>query len=176
MDKKNSYDLYSEQSEDDGPDSCEGEPSDELISSDDDEVDIRRDTEKVEEVKASHVKAMPAGAVSTSRNNILITSSEAIGSSIIKSIPVDSGWQNRRSESEVVLSRIKRKSQRSLLKRPSRRRRTTAARSPEEDAPRGGTGGEAVRRRCRTKLRLMAAPVAVNKRKKQMSLKSMFKK
>ena len=69
--------------------------------------------------------------------------SEAIGGSG-KAMIDSSVWHSRRSESEVVLSRIKRKEQRSLSKR-------------------------------RTTLRFAAAPVAVNKRKKQKTLKDMFK-
>mmetsp|Transcript_13245 Transcript_13245/g.20798 ORF Transcript_13245/g.20798 Transcript_13245/m.20798 type:complete len:83 (-) Transcript_13245:976-1224(-) len=74
----------------------------------------------------------------------------------------------------------KRNKQRSLLKRPTGRRRTTGnmatANSPENDTARPKTGGEAVHQPRRTTLRFAAAPVAVNKRKKQMSLTSMFKK
>jgi len=181
--QKNNYDLYSEQSEaeEDRGDSSEEEISDELISSEDylDERDLKGNHDKNKRPTTSHATTMPAAASDNSKNKTLITSSEAIGSSIIKSIPVDSGWQSRRSESEVVLSRIKRKS--SLLKRPRARRRTTGAvatvNSLEDDTPRRRTiGGEVVQQQRRTTLRFAAAPVAVSKRKKQMSLKSMFQK
>ena len=168
--------------EDGGNSSDEGMmSSDELISSDNEE-----------EGHDSKLGASTANAISRksqqSQGNTLITSSDAIGSSINKSIPEDDPghWHSRRSESEVVLSRIRRKHQRSLLK--SRRRIRTNAHAtvnspdtPNNNRTAGGSNGGGVQQQQqqqlrRTTLRFAAAPVAVNKRKKQMTLKSLFKK
>jgi len=91
--------------------------------------------------------------------------SVAIGGSG-KAMVDSSVWHSRRSESEVVLSRIKSKEQRSLSKRQRCRSIPAAAtaNAPED---------ETVQRR-RTTLRFAAAPVAVNRRKKQKTLKDMF--
>lgn len=95
---------------------------------------------------------------------------EAIVSSAVEAAIDPSVWHTRRSESEVVLSRIKRKEQRALLKNHIRHRSmppaSSAAAFPTED--------EAMHRR-RTTLRFAAAPVAANKRKKQKTLMDMFK-
>ena len=102
-------------------------------------------------------------------NNSCITSAEAIGSSAGEAAIDPSVWHSRRSESEVVLSRIKRKEQLALLK-PHRRRSMPPASSAASP-----TGDGAVHRR-RTTLRFAAAPVAANKRKRQKTLMDMFKR
>jgi hypothetical protein len=141
--------MYSDQSQNDGEDSSEEESSDGSIILPDD----------VGALNAGN-KAEAIATTGRHRNNSRVTSEKAIG---IES----SVWHSRRSESEVVLSRIKRKKQRSLLKRQRSRSIPAAAtaNSPED---------ETVQRR-RSTLRFAAAPVAVNKRKKQRSLKDMFK-
>mmetsp|Transcript_50712 Transcript_50712/g.108066 ORF Transcript_50712/g.108066 Transcript_50712/m.108066 type:complete len:531 (+) Transcript_50712:354-1946(+) len=182
--KKNRHGLYSEQSEtkEDEGESGEDGISDELISfseDDDDEFGLRANDGNIDG-KPRTPNEREAPSTTSGKNRTLITSSEAVGSSIIKSTPGDSGWHRRRSESEVVLSRIKRDKQRSLLKRPRGRRRTTDAaatvNSPEDGRTRQRTEDEVEEGPRRTTLRFAAAPRAVNKRKKQMSLMSMFKK
>jgi hypothetical protein len=83
----------------------------------------------------------------------------------------NNNWHRRRSELEVVVSRIKRKKQHSLSR--SKRRQSTSTTSAVT-ATDMSAADEALQRR-RTTLRFAAAPVAVNKRKKQKSLKDMFK-
>jgi hypothetical protein len=83
----------------------------------------------------------------------------------------NNNWHRRRSELEVVVSRIKRKKQHSLSR--SKRRQSTSTTSAIA-ATDMSAADEALQRR-RTTLRFAAAPVAVNKRKKQKSLKDMFK-
>jgi hypothetical protein len=84
----------------------------------------------------------------------------------------NNNWHRRRSELEVVVSRIKRKKQHSLS-RSNKRRQSTSTTSADA-ATDMSAADEALQRR-RTTLRFAAAPVAVNKRKKQTSLKDMFK-
>ena len=134
--RNNSYDLYSEHSDSVGVDSSEGDLSDELISTcneneidnslkanHDDESKIIRLSRSVDKNKVTHNdtvatgRAIPTEASGKGKSKTLINSSEAIGSSIIESIPDESGWHSRRSESEADLSRIHRKQHRSLLKR-----------------------------------------------------------
>ena len=131
-------------SEEDGSHSSEGE-SDELISAD--------ESEECDDTKKLKSSAMPAKA-SDKSNNALITSSEAVGS----------GWLSRRTESDVVLSRIKRKEHGKLLKK---RRRSTARTTDDAVQP---------QRPTTQRMRFAPAPVAANKRKRQTTLKSIFKK
>ncbi|KAL7547833.1 hypothetical protein ACHAWF_011108 [Thalassiosira exigua] len=149
-------------------DSSTGEVSDELIS--DGEEDSGHGAEKV----------TPASAVAVAKPQTLVNASEAVGRSIVKSVPANARWQSRRSESDVVLSRIKLKRQRNLLKRPRSRRRgvdvSATVNSPEGDAADGGRDDEELQRRRRSAARFAAAPVAANKRKKQMTLKTLFGK
>ena len=187
---RQSYHEHCSSSEEEEKDSEEdgGNSSDEGMMSSDELISSNEE----EEGHDSKLGASTANAISRksqqSQGNTLITSSDAIGSSINKSILEDDPghWHSRRSESEVVLSRIRRKHQRSLLK--SRRRIRTNAHAtvnspdtPNNNRTAGGSNGGGVQQQQqqqlrRTTLRFAAAPVAVNKRKKQMTLKSLFKK
>lgn len=181
-DEKHNYDLCSEQSEDedDVEESSEEGISDDLISMHGDSVDdndgdeqrnVRGNGDNNRQVKTFHSRLWSAKALTPA------TSSDAIGSSINKLMLDDSRWHSRRSESEVVLSRIKRNRQRSLLKRPRGIRRMGDVAAVNLPARRGAEVEERVAQQLRrTTLRFAAAPVVANKRKKQMSLKSMFKK
>ena len=154
------YDIKQLKENDEDESSDEGERSDDLLSSEDDESG----SEKKNVAKTSF----------TSKRKSLTKSSKATKNSKTKDKPADSGWISKRKESEVVLTRIKRKQQKSMT-RPKRRRITTfttADSSPEDNMPRRSSDGEAKQQRAR----FTAAPVAVNKRKKQVSLKSMFNK
>ncbi|KAL3769336.1 hypothetical protein ACHAW5_002921 [Stephanodiscus triporus] len=141
--------MYSDQSQSDGEDSSEDE-------SDDGSIIFPNDVGALN--AGNKAEAIPT--TGRHRNNSRVTSEKAIG---IES----SVWHSRRSESEVVLSRIKRTRQRSLLKRQRSRSISAAATA-------NALEDETVQRR-RSTLRFAAAPVAVNKRKKQRSLKDMFK-
>eukprot|EP01082_Thalassiosira_pseudonana_P000477 g1228.t1 g1228 contig10:1661771-1662697(+) len=116
------------------------------------------------------------------KNKTLTTSSQAIGSSMQKSLPDDDEWHKRRSKSDVGLAFARAES----LSKFKRRRKTTGCTirisETSTTATTNTSGGEermsviASSTSSRPTLRFMAAPKAVNKRKKQMSLTSMFKK
>jgi len=140
--------VYSYQCQDGGGDSSEEKSSDGSMTSPNEVSDLGTDRNA----------GNNAGAIPT-------IGSEAIGGPG-KAMVDSSVWHSRRSESEVVLSRIKRKEQRSLSKRQRCRSIPAAATANAAD-------DETVQRR-RTTLRFAAAPVAANKRKKQKTLKDMF--
>lgn len=162
MKQTSCYDIKQLKENDEDESSDEGERSDDLLSSEDDESG----SENKNVAKTSF----------TSKRKFLTKSSKVTKYSKINK-PADSGWISKRKESEVVLTRIKRKQQKSMT-RPKRRRittYTTADSSPEDNMPRRSSDGEAHQQRAAAH-RFAAAPVAVNKRKKQVSLKSMFNK
>lgn len=110
---------------------------------------------------------------STSRRNSnlpCVTSSRA-GVAGRKATVDNNNWHRRRSELELVVSRIKRKKQHSL----SRNGRRQSTPTTSSDAPDDMSAADEALQRRRTTLRFAAARVAVNKRKKQKSLKDMFK-
>ena len=112
---------------------------------------------------------------STSRRNSnlsrVTSSREDAGVAGRKATVDNNNWHRRRSELEVVVSRIKRKKQHSLSRNGRRQSIPTTSSAAPNDM---SAADEALQRR-RTTLRFAAAPVAVNKRKKQKSLKDMFK-
>ena len=140
--------VYSYQCQDGGGVSSEEKSSDGSMTSPNEVSDLGTDRNA----------GNNAGAIPT-------IGSEAIGGSG-KAMVDSSVWHSRRSESEVVLSRIKRKEQRFLSKRQR-------CRSIPAVATANAAEDETVQRR-RTTLRFAAAPVAVNKRKKQQTLKDVF--
>ena len=163
----------------------EGGLSDELIDSEfDDEEESPHNSKSLKDergrVKSTVTKEQRPNASDKRKSKTLIRSSEAIGTSIIKSIPdekhatmnSDSGWHSRRSKSDIGITR---RGGRSLLKSSQHRRKTLGLSSelPRDDM----TAHQNEKNRLsRPSLRFMAAPRAVNKRKKQMTLESMFKK
>ena len=112
---------------------------------------------------------------STSRRNSnlsrVTSSREDAGVAGRKATVDNNNWHRRRSELEVVVSRIKRKKQHSLSRNGRRQSIPTTSSAAPNDM---SAADEALQRRLTT-LRFAAAPVAVNKRKKQKSLKDMFK-
>ena len=80
----------------------------------------------------------------------------------------DFGWHNRRSKSDVGIAR----KERFLVKKDNHRRKTLESSNTAVDNAQGETSWVF----SRPKLRFMAAPGAMNKRKKQMTLESLLKK
>lgn len=167
-------DIEKSETEEDKGQSSEEEISDALISSDEDEEDDegawKQQGRNNERGKEPHATSMLAASSDNGRHTNPIASCGAIGRSIMRTKMDNSGdWHDRRSVATVVLSRIKRTRQRSLLKRPRTRQRTVSGtgNSTEGDSALP-TGGNAVPRR--TTLRFAAA------RKKQTTLRTMFKK
>jgi len=160
--KKSCSDLYSDQSskDEDGDDSS---LSDELISSSDDESDS---------IVVNERRNMQVTFKSEAKLPIKTTKpSKPRGRSPIKAKSDDSGWITRQTEIDASQTRIKRKRQKSLMK-PSKRRRITS--QATADSPESIGGGDMQYRR--PTLRFAAAPVANNKKKKQVSLTTMFAK
>ena len=157
--KKSCNDLYSDQSseDEDGEDSS---LSDELISSSDDESDLIVNERRNTQVTFKSEAKLPIKTTKPSKPR---------GRSPIKAKSNESGWITRQSEIDASQTRIKRKRQKSLMK-PSKRRRITS--HATADSPESIGGGNPQYRR--STLRFAAAPVANNKKKKQVSLKAMF--
>lgn len=154
--KKSCNDLYSDQSSQD-----EASLSDELISSSDDESDLKVSERRNTQVSFKREAKLP----------IKTTKSKPRGRSPIKAKSNDSGWITRQTEIDASQTRIKRKRQKSLMK-PSKRRRMTS--HAAADSPESIGGGDLQYRR--STLRFAAAPVANNNKKKQVSLTTMFAK
>ena len=152
--KRSCSDLYSDQSED------EASLSDELISSSDDESDLKVSERRNTQVSFKREVKLPTKTTEPSKPR---------GRSPIKAKSDDSGWITRQTEIEASQTRINHNRQKSLTTK--RRRITTYAAA---DSPESIGGGDLKYRR--SMLRFAAAPVANNNKKKQVSLTTMFAK